>query len=94
MLAAVLAGCGDGGTAAGPDGGADVPAVDAPPAPLLGVLQFHVQHNLDDSACLTRGDCFLQMEDEANEAAWLEEIRGASTATTSRSGSSPCSRAS
>lgn len=60
------------------------PWVEDQPTPLrLGILQFHVQHNLETDACLTLPtptgcpgtNCFLTAEDETNTTAWLAEIR-------------------
>lgn len=58
---------------AGQDAGADADA-----APWMGVLQFHVVHNLDDQGCLQRDDCNLSIEEEDRIEAWLDEIAAVS----------------
>jgi hypothetical protein len=41
---------------------------------LMGMLQFRIRHNLQDDSCLGRGDCFYDIEDEDQTAAWLDQI--------------------
>ena len=47
---------------------------DDPFAPLMGMLQFRIQHNLQDDSCVARADCFYQIEEEDQTAAWLAQI--------------------
>ena len=46
----------------------------APPKPLMGMLQFRIQHNLQDDSCLADNDCFYKIEDDDETAAWLARI--------------------
>lgn len=39
-----------------------------------GLLQFHVEHNLDTSGCTVAGNCFLRTEEEDDLPGWLDEI--------------------
>jgi hypothetical protein len=77
-LALGLAACGS--AAASADAGvADAGSVDsARPLP-LGLLQFHVEHNLETNACVSHGDCSLHFEDETTTATWLAELRRGSS---------------
>ena len=43
-------------------------------APLMGILQFRIRHNLQDDSCLGPGDCFYAIEEEDQTAAWLAQI--------------------
>lgn len=40
----------------------------------MGLLQFRIQHNLQDDSCAARGDCFYTIEEEDQTAAWLAQI--------------------
>lgn len=51
-------------------------------APAFGLLQFKIEHNLETPACLATGSCFLRLEEEADPAGWLSQIRGASDLAT------------
>jgi hypothetical protein len=63
----MLAGCGGGGNGAGEEhAGADSGL-------RMGILQFRVQHNLQDDACLP-DRCNLSMEEEDGITAWLDHI--------------------
>ncbi len=42
--------------------------------PLMGMLQFRIQHNLQDDSCVARGDCFYSIEEDDQTAAWLARI--------------------
>lgn len=59
------------------DGVAD--AGDVPRLPAMGMLQFRVRHNLASSGCLVTQSCYMETEDESDTAAWLAQIRAAST---------------
>jgi len=48
-------------------------------APLQGLLQFHVVHNLEDDSCLATGDCSLSLEDTEGTTGWLEAIDAETT---------------
>ncbi|MBK7951475.1 MAG: hypothetical protein IPK00_22595 [Deltaproteobacteria bacterium] len=51
-------------------------------APAFGLLQFKIEHNLETPACLATGSCFLRLEEEADPAGWLSQIRAASDLAT------------
>ena len=59
---------GCGGSSGGGDGNDD------PLRPLMGILQFRIQHNLQNDSCVGRGDCFYSIEEEDQTAAWLAQI--------------------
>lgn len=40
-----------------------------------GLLQFHTVHNLEDDACLARGDCFLAYDETEDVEGWVAELR-------------------
>ena len=42
--------------------------------PLLGMLQFRVNHNLQDDSCLARNDCYYTFEEEEQTSTWLAQI--------------------
>lgn len=58
----------------GTDGG-DVTGITRP---YLGILQFHILHNLFDDSCVQRDDCSLSIENEDDTANWLSSFRGVS----------------
>jgi len=43
--------------------------------PLLGLLQFHVTHNLADDFCTHVGTCSMSIEEAEDTADWLDAIR-------------------
>lgn len=45
-----------------------------PEALRLGLLQFHLVHNLEDDTCLAEGDCALTVEETGDVAAWTETL--------------------
>jgi len=68
IIITVLGIFGCGGGSGGGDGN------DEPLRPLMGILQFRIQHNLRDDSCVGRGDCFYSIEEDDQTAAWLAQI--------------------
>ena len=65
LLMVMLAGCGGGGE--------EQSDADTDSGLRMGILQFRVQHTLQDDSCLP-DQCSLSMEEEADTAAWLDHI--------------------
>jgi hypothetical protein len=63
----ILASCDDG------DNNTDDNQTDADSGLRMGLLQFRVQHNLQNDACLPN-QCNLSMEEEADTTVWLDHI--------------------
>lgn len=71
---------GSGDATAGMDAAAGMDAGNSTTGASLGILQFHVQHNLADDSCLGRSDCHLGFEEPAASLGpWLDAIGDAST---------------
>ncbi len=69
MLLATLAMLACGGSDAGSGGDTNA----SEPGLLMGILQFRVQHNLEDDSCLP-ASCDLSWEEEDDTAGWLDTI--------------------
>lgn len=65
LLLTFVLGCSGGGGSGGNDDSF---------APLMGILQFRIRHNLQDDSCLGPGDCFYAIEEEDQTAAWLDAL--------------------
>jgi len=83
VVLSLLLGCSSGTKSPGDTSDtADAPDTAEPAVrtPILGLLQFRVEHNLENEDCIGRGDCFGHLEETDDIDGWLADIAADTTA--------------